>query len=54
VQRSDRSAEAGCKVQKTSVHSIDVAVADRVAEWVHGLLASAAPGDTAIAAPAGD
>jgi hypothetical protein len=37
----------------TSLLSAD-AVADRVAEWVHGLLASAAPGDTAIAAPAGD
>jgi hypothetical protein len=37
----------------TSLLSAD-AVADRVAEWVHGLLASAAPGGTAIAAPAGD
>ncbi len=36
----------------TSLLSAD-AVADRVAEWVHGLLASAAPGGTVIAAPAG-
>jgi gluconate kinase len=37
----------------TSMLSAD-AVADRVANWVHRLLASAAPGDPVIAAPAGD